>query len=138
MTRTASTTAPIGASVPAPRFSVAIDGDEIAAFSKMSGMHRGRTPSGQARAPMFTLKESIKVTPHLLAWHEAVLRGGPAVAGKRCTLTAFSNGGQPGAKFSLRDAWPSQIVIAGFTHGSNAALVEEVTFTCRSFRRVSV
>ncbi len=137
MTRTANTTAPVGASVAATRFSIAIDGDEIAAFSEMTGMHRRCTPAGHAQLPTITLTESISVAAELLAWHEAVLRGGPDVAGKSCTLTVFSNGGQPSAKFSLHNAWPSQIVIAGLIAGGNEALVEEVTFTCSALRRVS-
>ena len=134
MTRPTSSTA--------NRFSLAVDGDEIASFAELSGivtevepqdyleqsntevMHR-KLP-GKLKPPTVILKRGAGFE-RIWAWHESVRTGDIAAAQKDCTLTVYNTEGKPVARYHLEKAWPSKIEIAGLKAGANEMLLETVT-----------
>ena len=128
--------------ITANRFSLTVDGDEIASFAELSGIVTEVEPQDYLEQPNMEVmyrKLPVKLKPptvtlkrgagfeRIWAWHESVRAGDIAVAQKNCTLTLYNTEGKPVARYHLEKAWPSKIEIAGLKVGANEMLMETVT-----------
>jgi phage tail-like protein len=137
----------------AARFSITIDGYEIAAFSELKGISTRvqsvdfrestdkeiiikRLP-GQPDYSDIILARGMCQSMELFAWHEAVRHGNMAAARKSCSLVMYNYDGKPVARFHMENAWPSKIEIGAMKAGSNEVLMETVTIVCENLQRVS-
>ena len=139
--------------ITATRFSLTIDGFEIASFTELVGIASDIEPSeyweskgdsvqvkklpGKAKPPTVTLKRGMNGSLELWAWHEAVRTGSMSAARKSCSLTMFNAEGQPVARYWLEKAWPSSMDLAGLKVGASEALVETVTLTADYIQRIA-
>ena len=139
--------------VTANRFSLTVDGYEIASFSELLGivaevqpaefMESGSTgPTlsklpGRTKPPSVVLKRGMTGGLELWKWHEAVRRGEMAQARKSCTLTMFNNVGKPVARYFMENAWPAKIELAAMKTGAGEVLMETVTLTAEYLQRVA-
>ena len=136
--------------ISAARFSIEIDGVQIASFSELeslvseidttdfltaTGAAAKKLP-GKRQPPTLTLKRSQGSLMEIWAWHEAVLSG-DASALKNCSLVMYSVDGSPVARYALEQAFPSKIEIDGLTTGAAETLMETVTMVCEHIQRVS-
>ena len=109
----------------AARFSLVIDGVEIAAFGELKGISSGvdpvelittngdrnvRTLLPNKRAPdSVVLSRGLTSGMELQAWHDLVLNGDVAAARKNTSLVMYAPDGTPVAKYNLDNAWPSKL-----------------------------
>jgi phage tail-like protein len=130
----------------ATRFSITIDGSEIATFSKLVGIiseadHAGtllKKLPGKRRPPTVVLRRALTTDTGLAAWHEAAVVD-PATARRNGTLVMFDSSGKPVARYHLENAWPSKLEIGSPVPGSDdAVLYESVTLSCDRIERVPV
>jgi phage tail-like protein len=136
------------------RFSLTIDGVEIAQFSELIELTSGLDPStltlaqdkegtlglkklpGKRKPPTVTLKRAKTKDLAVFEWHhDAFFRG--AQARRSCTLTMYATDGQPTAKYYLENAWPAKIEISGLKAGASEVLYETVTLVCENIERVN-
>jgi phage tail-like protein len=138
--------------VTANRFSLAMDGNEIASFSDLGGITaevesvpylesndqevRYNQLPGKAKPPMIVLKRVMNRGMELSAWHDAVRKGQMDAARRSCTLTMYADG-KPVAKYWLEQAWPTKLDISAMKAGSSAVMYETVTLVCEYIQRVS-
>ena len=144
---------PAGPATAAARFSITIDGVDIASFSELVELSSGIDPSalalggdqkgrlalkklpGKRVPPTVTLRRGHTNDSAVFAWHSDALR---AATGRRdAVLVAFSTVGEPVARYSLESAWPSLIQISGLKAGASEVLVETVTIVCEDIQPVS-
>ena len=137
----------------AARFSITIDGVEIASFSEIVELTSGLDPSaltlaldpkrkpvlkklpGKRTPPTVTLKRGLTNGLEVSAWHEDALT---RVAARRdAVMVAFDVTGQPVARFTLAGAWPSKVEIGALKAGASQILFETVTIVSSEIRRVS-
>ena len=134
------------------RFSIVIDGYEIASFSDLEGVVSEVEPVayvesddqavdhskllGKPKPPVITLKRGMNGNMELWAWHEAV-RKGDMTAARGCSLTMYDAGGKPVVKYWLERAWPAKIDIGAMKAGSSEIMLETVTLVCEYIQRVS-
>ncbi len=139
--------------ITANRFSITVDGYEIASFSELTGIVEEVEASeywgtsgdgtpvsklpGKLKPPTITLKRGMNGSLELWAWHEAVRSGNMAAARRSCSLTMFNSEGKPVAKYWLENAWPSKIELAGLKAGASVALLETVTLTAEHVQRLA-
>jgi phage tail-like protein len=137
----------------AARFSIVIDGVEIAQFSELSGIVTEVEPvdflessdkevifkklPGKRKPPHITLKRGKNLSTELWSWHEAVLTGDIAVARKSCSLVMYGFNGQAVARYHCENAWPAKLEISALKAGASEVLMETVTIVCESLQRVS-
>jgi phage tail-like protein len=135
------------------RFSLLIDGWEIASFSELAGLvaeveateywetgSSGPTLGklqGKQKPPTIVLRRGLTGGMELWAWHDAVRKGVVASARKSATLTMFDSTGRPVVKYFLSNAWPSKIEIGALRAGASEALIETVTLTAENIQRVA-
>ena len=138
--------------ITANRFSITIDGYEIATFAELSGIvaefelaeyweTNDSNPSvsklpGKFKPPTVTLKRGMNGSLELWAWQEAVRKGTMQAARRSCSLTMFNSEGKPVGRYWLEKAWPSKLELAGLKAGASEALMETVTLTCEYIQRV--
>jgi phage tail-like protein len=133
----------------AARFSLTIDGVEIAQFAELVGMVSEADPDslterllkklpGRHKPPTLTLRRGMSKDLGISAWHESVVGADPATARKNAALVVFNTAGTAIAKFELANAWPSKIEISALKAGSSEVLYETVTLVCDSARRLAV
>lgn len=127
----------------AARFSITIDGYEIASFSELQGITTGvdvvsRGDKPRPLPPTAVLKRGMSRSLELNAWHELVLLGDVAAARKDATLTIYDVEGKPVARYHLENAWPAKIEIGALKAGASEVLMETVTMTAEFIQRVSV
>lgn len=139
--------------VTATRFSLTIDGYEIATFAELQSIvaeiepvvylestdqsvHYNRLP-GTLKPPTVVLKRGMNGSMELWAWHETVRKGAIASARRSCSLTMFNAEGKPVAKYYLEKAWPSKIDITGLKAGASEVMYETVTLVCENLQRVA-
>lgn len=119
--------------ISASRFSLTIDGYEIATFSELGGINSEIEPSeyweakndevqvrklpGKTKPPTITLKRGATGSLELWTWHEAVRTGKLSAARRSCSLTMYNADGQPVAKYWLSNAWPSKLELAASKRG---------------------
>jgi len=137
----------------AARYSLTIDGYEIASFSELSGIvaeveaseywessgdevHVNKL-AGKVKPPEITLKRGMNGSLELWSWHEAVRRGTMSAARRSCSLTMYNAEGKPVAKYWLEKAWPKKIDIAGLKAGSSEALIETVVLSAEHIQRLA-
>ncbi|HSI05567.1 MAG: phage tail protein [Myxococcota bacterium] len=140
------------AQVTAARFSITIDGYELAVVSSVSslgsyseviestssgpgGVLVVRRVPGKTRARDVVLKRAFSPDTTLNAWREAVELGDLAAAIKSVTLTGYNTTGEPVVRYHLENAWPSTLEV--FTDQTTGLLMETVTLVCDRIQRVS-
>lgn len=132
--------------ITAARFSITIDGVQVASFSELSALtsnvQLALAPEGGAGAGRSSADGSVVLARpqtrglELWSWHEAALAGD--IAGrKQAVLLAHGSDGAPVARYHLANAWPSKIEIGSLRSGSSQVLMETVTITCERVQRVS-
>ncbi|MFG2794548.1 phage tail protein [Streptomyces sp. NPDC048419] len=137
----------------ASRFSVVIDGYEIASFSELSGITTEVEPvdymsssdqeviikklPGKRKPPTVVLKRGKTEGVELWAWHQTVLLGDIVAARKSASLVMYSADGKPVARYYLEHAWPAKIEIGALKAGSSEVLMETVTIVCENIQRVA-
>jgi phage tail-like protein len=133
----------------ANRFSITIDGVEIASFAEAS-------INARAKPATVVLKRGKNSSMELWAWHEAVRTGDMAAARKSASLVMYNYDGKPVARYHLENAWPSKIELQMATPTQDAgggkiavetleiahpglgeAPLETVTLVCDHIQRVS-
>ena len=138
------------APISAARFSITIDGYEIASFSELvsistevepvdllqGGTQLSRLP-GKRKPPTIVLKRGKSASTELLAWHAAAATDGVLAARKNASLIMYSTDGTPVARYHLELAWPSKIEIGALKAGSSETYVETVTLVCEHIQRVA-
>lgn len=139
--------------ITAARFSITIDGYEIASFSELQGIkteiktvdfvESGEKGIIQAKMPgnpelaSLTFKRGQNNSLEMWAWHEAARFGQMDQARKSCSLVMYDASGKPQARYHLENAWPSKIEIGALKAGSNEVLMESVTLVCDHMQRVT-
>ncbi len=131
--------------ISASRFSITVDGYEIASFSELAGITTEAEPSvpasnqlpGLRQRPTIALKRGLTGDMALWAWHEAVVVGPMNAARKSSELVMFGSDGKSVARFHLENAWPSKLEIGSLKSGAIDALYETVTFQCDRASRVA-
>jgi phage tail-like protein len=139
--------------ITANRFSLVVDGVEIATFNELSGIVAEVDASeywessqngvmvqklpGKLKPPSVVLRRGMNGSMELWNWHEAVRRGTLSGARRSCSLIMFNSAGQPVARYFLTNAWPSKIELTGLKAGASETLVETVTITAESIQRVA-
>ncbi|WP_331730311.1 phage tail protein (plasmid) [Kitasatospora sp. NBC_00070] len=137
----------------AARFSVVIDGYEIASFSELSGITTEVEPvdylsssdkeviykklPGKRKPPTVVLKRGKTTGVELWSWHQAVLLGEIVAARKSASLVMYSFEGKPVARYYLEHAWPCKLEIGALKAGSSEVLMETVTIVCENIQRVA-
>lgn len=140
-----------GDALTAARFSLTIDGVEIASFSELSGITSEvevvefleggngtviRVVPGKPFPPTVTLKRGMTSSMELWAWHEAVRTGDPS-ARKTADLVMYDHQGSPVARYHMENAWPSKLEIGALKAGASEVLLETVTIVCENLQRVA-
>jgi phage tail-like protein len=142
-----------GDAITASRFSIVIDGYQIASFSELVGITTEVEPvellestdkevmmkklPGKTKPPTLTLKRGKNQSMELWLWHEAVLMGDIMAARKSCSLVMYATDGTPVARYHLEMAWPSKLEIGALKAGASEVLMETVTIVCENIQRVS-
>jgi len=137
----------------AARFSITIDGSEIATFSELQGITTSvevvdfiessdkevvmKKLPGRRNPPTVVLKRGKNNSMELWAWHESVLQGNMAAARRSCSLVMYNVDGKPTARYHLEDAWPAKIEVGALKAGASEVLMESVTLTCTHIQRVA-
>ena len=117
------------------RFSLTIDGKEIASFSEFGGIASNVEPTGpsggKTKPPTLTFKRSLtSSSTYVMAWYDAARKGDPA-ARKNTILTIFDPAGKPKERLLLVKASPSQLTV------SPQMVSETLTLTCDSIQPVA-
>jgi phage tail-like protein len=140
--------------VTAARFSIVIDGVEIAAFRELEGISSGADPedfvdSSRATGPVLTKLPAMRKPPavvltrgltngqELAAWHQLVLTGDITAAAKSVSLVVYNTEGTPIARWFLDHAWPSKLEVSAIQAGSSEILMETVTLVAERIQRVA-
>jgi len=140
--------------IAASRFSVTVDGYEIAQFSELTGITTEvdvidfmensssggnilKKLPGKHKPPTITLKRGKSTSMELWAWHEAVLHGDVVGARKSGSIVMYGYDGTAVARYHFHDGWPSKISIGALKAASSEVLMEEVTIVCESLERVA-
>ena len=140
--------------ITAARFSITVDGVEIAQFSELQGITTEVEPvelmestdkeivlkklPGKTKPATVVLKRGKNSSMELWAWHQAVLEGNIVAARKSCSLVMYNTDGKPVARYHLEQAWPSKLEIGGLKAGASEVLMETVTIVSERIQRVSV
>jgi phage tail-like protein len=137
----------------ASRFSITVDGVEIAQFSELVELSSGVDPSelslgpaekrgagarklpGKRPPPTVTLRRGQTNDLGVFDWHHDSV-GGRAER-RDAVLVIFDARGQAIARYHLESAWPAKVVISGLKAGASEVLYETVTLTCEDIQRVA-
>jgi phage tail-like protein len=131
------------------RFSLTIDGVEIASFSELVGIVSESDPDdfaavllkklpGKRKPPTVTLRRGKNKDMGVFAWHEAALDSRASEVRKNAELTMYNTAGEPVARYHLENAWVPKIEIGALKAGSGEVLYETVTLACERLQRVAV
>jgi phage tail-like protein len=129
------------------RFSLTIDGAEIASFGELVGITTEAEPEtfaatvlkklpGKRKPPTLTLRRGLSRDLQLATWQHSVLSG-DAAARKTCNLVMYTTDGKPVARYHLESAWPSKLEVGGLVGQDPRVLYETATLTCESVERVA-
>ena len=127
----------------AAKYSLVIDGVEIAAFNELGGitssikLPRADDKAAQLETLSIVLKRPASADLSMSDWHRAATT---QVTGykKNASLIFYNTEGSPVAKFWLNKAWPAEYHLGALKAGSSELVYESVTLTASSFQRVSV
>jgi phage tail-like protein len=142
-----------GASAPpedttASRFSIVVDGQQIATFAELQGISSGYdidfiesdgrklAVPGKRPPPTVTLKRGMTSDLELAAWHELAMNDWSA-ARKNASLVMYDATGAPVARYRLDNAWPAKLEIGSLKAGASSILLETVTLVCDHLQRVA-
>ncbi len=142
------------APITAARFSLTVDGYEIASFSELQGIkteikttefvesgERGliqmNIPANPVLAQL-SFKRAQTSDPQMWSWHEAARMGEMGAARKSCSLVMYDASNKPVARYHLENAWPAKIELAGLRAGSADVLTETITLVCDHLQRVAL
>ncbi len=139
--------------ITAARFSITIDGYEIASFSELQGITTSvevvdqmessdkeiilKKLPGKRNPPTIVLKRGKNASMELWSWHESVLAGDMLAARRSCSLVMYAADGKPVARYHMEHAWPAKIEIGALKAGASEVLMETVTLVCEHIQRVS-
>jgi hypothetical protein len=121
---TASAAADTRAASPAletARFSLTIDGVEIASFSELAEIAPGK----------LVLRRGSTTSKAIFAWHQSVVEG--QIAAKDATIVLYDTGGRPVARYHLEHAWPSKLELGALKSDSNEVAIEGITLCHEGF-----
>ena len=107
----------------ASRFSITVDGYEIASFSELREIAPGK----------LALARGTTRSTAIFAWHQSVVEGQIAAAKKDAVVVMYDSGGRPVARYHLENAWPSKVEIGGLKGDSNEVAVEGITLCHEGF-----
>ena len=139
--------------ISAAKFSLTVDGVNIAQFSELNGIttriepieYRMSTDQGVkivkipgAASPEGEVKFKMAMGSNLEmnAWLEAAQAGKMTEARKSCSLVMFDAENKPVARFYLENAWPSKCVLSPLRAGGNDVLVQEWSLVYETIQRV--
>jgi phage tail-like protein len=150
------TTAPEVAAAPPPkgdditRFSLAIDGTEIASFPELldilqeievvdTNTDSGSDPVhsrfiGKTKATLVVLRRTLGTDPAIATWHNAAAQG-DITARRDATLSAFNNAGTAIIRYNLANAWPTKLEVSPVT--GRPGYYETVTFVTEQLQQVT-
>ena len=131
------------------RFSITVDGVEIAQFSELVGIVSETEPDdiagmllkklpGKRKPPTVTLRRAKNKDMGVFAWHEAALDSRASEVRKSADLTMYNPAGEPVARYHLENAWVPKIEIGALKAGSCEVLYETITIACERLQRVAV
>lgn len=139
--------------IAAGRFSIVIDGMEIASFSELKGITTEVEPveimestdkevilkklPGKTKPANIVLKRGKGKDMTLWQWHEAVLMGNIVAARKSCSLVMYDGDGKPVARYHLEKAWPARLEIGALKAGASEVVMETVTIVAERIQRVA-
>lgn len=142
-----------GDAITASRFSIVIDGYQIASFSGLIGITTEVEPvellqstdtavvlkklPGKTKPATITLKRGKNQSMELWLWHEAVLMGDIMAARKSCSLVMYATDGTAVARYYMENAWPSKLEVGALKAGASEVLMETVTIVCEHIQRVA-
>ena len=106
------------------RFSLTIDGVEIAAFSQLDQSVPGR---------LVLERGATTRSRSLAAWHQAVLLGDIAGARKGGAIVVYDYEGSPIKRYRLQNAWPSKLEIGALSADGVEVSVESITLCHEGF-----
>jgi len=119
------------AAATAARFSLTIDGVEIAQFADAPDLDQAAAPlkklPGKRKPPTLTLKRGKNNSMELLAWH----------APRDATLVMYDVDGTPVARYHLEEAWPSKLELGALAAGTSAVAIDSVTLVCESIEPIA-
>jgi hypothetical protein len=119
------------------RFSLGVDGIEIASFTELVAITSDVDVPESKHAATVTLRRGLLTsTMELWAWHQTLRAEQETVARRSVTLTMYA-GDQAVAKYWLSNAAPIRLEVASLKEGASEALYETVTLDCESIQRVS-
>ena len=107
--------------IAAARFSLTIDGVEIASFLEMD------RPQATSKPATLVLKRAQKRAPEVWSWFEAA-QAGQKSRRRDAVIVAYDRSGQTVATYSIINAWPSKI-------GGTRPNVEAVVITYEKVER---
>ncbi|NGO75970.1 hypothetical protein G6045_09830 [Streptomyces sp. YC504] len=127
----------------ASRFTLTIDGVEVASFGQLSELSSaeavldatGKPVVGSPR-PRVVLLRGWSASLELWSWHQAAISGSP-VGRKGCTLTAYGADGKAVAKYWLEKAWPVRLSMSAVPGTSTQQLAETLTLSCDVMQRLA-
>jgi phage tail-like protein len=141
----------------ASRFSIVIDGAEVAMFTELQNMWsevepiefyhnagNGGSPTlaklpGKTKSPTISLKRGSDSNMYMWTWHEAVKKGQYGDSLRSGSINMYdTTGTKKVAMYEFTDAWCSKMSLSGLKAGASEVLIEEVTITCTSLDRASV
>jgi hypothetical protein len=110
----------------AARFSITVDGVQIARFSEFQIASEGRV----------VLRRGTDTSLGVFAWHQTVVEGQISAA-KDASVVMYGADGKPVARYHLENAWPSKLEIAELKAGTSEVSYETVTLVCDHLQRIS-
>ena len=139
--------------IAASRFSLTVDGVDIAQFSELNGIttrvepieYRMSTDQGVkivkvpgATSPEGEVKFKMAMGTNLEmnSWLEAAQAGMMEQARKSCSLVMFDAENKPVARFYLENAWPAKCVLSPMRAGGNDVLQQEWSIVYETIQRV--
>jgi phage tail-like protein len=137
----------VGDAITAARFSLTIDGVEIAQFSELVGITSDAEPDnlagfvlkklpGKRHPPTVTLRRGLTTDMQISTWHDTAVEGRTSEARKNAALVMYDTAGDPVARYHLENAWPSKLEVSSLKAGASD-LFETLTLTCDSTQRVA-
>jgi phage tail-like protein len=136
-----------GDAITAARFSLTIDGVEIAQFSELLGITseaksddvvgfvQKKLP-GKRHPPTVTLRRGLTTDIQLSTWHDTAVEGRTREVRKNAALVMYDAAGDPVARYHLENAWPPKLEVSSLKAGASD-LFETVTLTCDRTQRVA-
>ncbi|MEV0091199.1 phage tail protein [Streptomyces sp. NPDC050738] len=129
--------------ISANRFSITIDGYEIASFGQLSmvgtvevmydAAGKPVAPGSRARA---VLQRGLTSSTELWGWHQAAASG--SAAGRRsATLVGYTPDGKAVVRYYLEKAWPVKIEVGPVPGTTTQQLCETLTLNCEVLSRIS-